>query len=67
MCIKQPHPMHNHINPFQLMHNVGDEGFMAMKGDWRDTLGYAGTFTFRIITLDFIGRNIMHCHTLRYL
>mmetsp|Transcript_58114 Transcript_58114/g.92323 ORF Transcript_58114/g.92323 Transcript_58114/m.92323 type:complete len:220 (-) Transcript_58114:147-806(-) len=63
---KGPHPMHNHVNPFQVMENVGSEGFMAMKGDWRDTFGYSGTYTFRIITLDFVGRNIIHCHTLTH-
>jgi len=63
---KGPHPMHNHVNPIQLMENVGNGGFVAMKGDWRDTLGFSGTFTFRVITLDFIGRNIMHCHTLTH-
>ena len=48
------------------MENVLDEGFVGMKGDWRDTFGFAGTFRFRIITLDFIGRIIMHCHTLTH-
>eukprot|EP01084_Bolivina_argentea_P203144 347005_1 len=63
---KGPHPLHNHVNPLQLMENLGPEGFVVQKGDWRDTIGFAGTFTFRIITLDFVGKNIMHCHTLTH-
>eukprot|EP01084_Bolivina_argentea_P106786 191010_1 len=66
------HPFHHHTFPFQLQRNV-TLGFIAMKGDWRDTVGAAGTFRMRsnYQTNDFglvdgkkfqESKLIMHCH-----
>ena len=33
------HVYHQHINPFQVMHNVGGNGFIALKCTWWDSLG----------------------------
>eukprot|EP01084_Bolivina_argentea_P155225 270512_1 len=56
------HPFHQHIWPFQLQRQVSN-GWIAQKGDWRDTVGAAGSFTARSNFLDYYtGKLIMHCH-----
>eukprot|EP01084_Bolivina_argentea_P060874 111206_1 len=40
------HPFHHHTWPFQLQSNV-TFGWIARKGDWRDTMGASGTFRMR--------------------
>mmetsp|Transcript_26700 Transcript_26700/g.43696 ORF Transcript_26700/g.43696 Transcript_26700/m.43696 type:complete len:984 (-) Transcript_26700:35-2986(-) len=40
------HPFHHHTWPFQLQDDVAD-GWIARKGDWRDTMGASGTFRIR--------------------
>ena len=36
------HVYHQHINPFQVMEKVGNEGFFALKCTWWDSLGNYG-------------------------
>eukprot|EP01084_Bolivina_argentea_P251692 422224_1 len=65
------HPFHHHTWPFQVQRNV-TRGFLAVTGDWRDTLGAAGTFrarsNYQIDDFSYDGYNftngelIMHCH-----
>ena len=38
------HPFHHHTWPFQLQRDITD-GWIAMKGDWRDTVGASGMCT----------------------
>jgi FtsP/CotA-like multicopper oxidase with cupredoxin domain len=58
-----PHPLHIHVNPFQLTEING----MPAKGKpWLDTVAVpaAGSIKFRTRFLDFPGRFVMHCHIL---
>eukprot|EP01084_Bolivina_argentea_P251693 422225_1 len=61
------HPIHQHTFPFQLQENITN-GWMALIGDWRDTVGGTGTFRIKsnLFTKDFeqftAGSLIMHCH-----
>ena len=36
------HVYHQHVNPFQVMHNVASNGFIALKCTWWDSLGNYG-------------------------
>ena len=58
-----PHPLHIHVNPFQLTEVNG----MPAKGKpWLDTVAVpaAGSIKFRTRFQDFPGRFVMHCHIL---
>jgi FtsP/CotA-like multicopper oxidase with cupredoxin domain len=58
-----PHPLHIHVNPFQLIEVNG----MPAKGKpWLDTVAVpaAGSIKFRTRFQDFPGRFVMHCHIL---
>jgi FtsP/CotA-like multicopper oxidase with cupredoxin domain len=58
-----PHPLHVHVNPFQL---VEINGRPAPGKPWLDTVPVpaAGSIKFRTRFLDFSGRFVMHCHIL---
>ncbi|MBL4906817.1 MAG: multicopper oxidase family protein [Sneathiella sp.] len=58
-----PHPIHIHVNPFQVTHV---NGVPDAHKPWMDTIGVpaAGTVTFRTRFTDFDGRYVMHCHIL---
>ncbi len=58
-----PHPIHIHVNPFQVM---SVNGVPDPDKPWMDTIGVpaAGSVTFRTRFLDFSGRYVMHCHIL---
>ena len=47
------HPIHLHVNHYQLTQNVPSNGFLGMKGDWFDTFAAESNFTFRMKTSDF--------------
>jgi len=68
------HPFHHHTWPFQLQHDVLN-GRFATKGDWRDTIGAAGSILVRSNYLDTFyvdtvnpypetdwQKLVMHCH-----
>jgi FtsP/CotA-like multicopper oxidase with cupredoxin domain len=65
------HPLHLHVNPFQLT-EVGGGGGGACDaeygytcvGDWRDTLmlPVVGAAKFRFVTATFTGNEVLHCH-----
>ena len=56
------HPFHQHTFPFQIQRDVVD-GWLGQRGDWRDTLGAAGSFVLRSNYLDFLeGKLVTHCH-----
>ncbi|WP_417837618.1 multicopper oxidase family protein [Thalassospira tepidiphila] len=58
-----PHPLHIHVNPFQV---VSINGEPDERKPWMDTIAVpaAGTVTFRTRFVDFTGRYVMHCHIL---
>ena len=70
------HPFHIHINPFQVMSIIDQDGndvsgpgtgqFANLKGAWKDTLfieeGYV--FTLRIRYERYVGDFVLHCHIL---
>jgi FtsP/CotA-like multicopper oxidase with cupredoxin domain len=58
-----PHPLHIHVNPFQLVEINGEP---APGKPWLDTVPVpaAGSVKFRTRFLDFPGRFVMHCHIL---
>lgn len=58
-----PHPLHIHVNPFQL---TEVNGVPAPGKPWLDTVAVpaAGSIKFRTRFLDFPGRFVMHCHIL---
>jgi len=60
-----PHPIHHHINPFQLRDSVG-HGFLGQPGEWRDVISpgcnASGSVVVRTRTLDYVGKVVMHCH-----
>ena len=58
-----PHPIHIHVNPFQVISINGEED---PRKPWQDTVEVpaAGTVTFRTRFEDFDGRYVMHCHIL---
>lgn len=58
-----PHPLHIHVNPFQLM---DVNGVPDPRKPWLDTVPVpaAGTVRFRTRFTDFSGRYVMHCHIL---
>ncbi|MDB5524975.1 MAG: phosphoenolpyruvate--protein phosphotransferase [Rhizobium sp.] len=58
-----PHPLHIHVNPFQLM---DVNGVADPRKPWLDTVPVpaAGSVRFRTRFKDFTGRYVMHCHIL---
>jgi len=60
-----PHPFHHHINPYQLLDDLGS-GFFGQRGEWRDVVssGIFQNLSIRTRTADFTGKIIMHCHFL---
>lgn len=58
-----PHPLHIHVNPFQLIEVNGEP---VPEKPWMDTVPVpaAGSVKFRTRFLDFPGRFVMHCHIL---
>ena len=62
-----PHPIHIHVNHFQVIELDERQKYWGQVGDWRDTIGaFAGTTRVRYV-LDKYGGNIMvHCHFLMH-
>lgn len=58
-----PHPIHIHVNPFQV---TDVNGKAIPDRPWHDTypVPAAGTMTMRTRFTDFHGRYVMHCHIL---
>ncbi len=58
-----PHPLHIHVNPFQL---ISSNGVPDPRRPWLDTcpVPAAGTMVMRTRFTDFVGRFVMHCHIL---
>jgi FtsP/CotA-like multicopper oxidase with cupredoxin domain len=58
-----PHPLHIHVNPFQVM---DVNGVPDPRKPWLDTVPVpaAGSVRFRTRFTDFSGRYVMHCHIL---
>lgn len=58
-----PHPIHIHVNPFQV---TEINGLPLAEKVWLDTVPVpaAGTVRFRTRFTDFTGRYVMHCHIL---
>mmetsp|Transcript_24556 Transcript_24556/g.49829 ORF Transcript_24556/g.49829 Transcript_24556/m.49829 type:complete len:546 (+) Transcript_24556:142-1779(+) len=61
------HPLHIHINHYQLVNiRAGDANFFQ-DGDWHDTLlDRAGSATLRFYTDRFAGAMMVHCHNLQH-
>jgi FtsP/CotA-like multicopper oxidase with cupredoxin domain len=59
----EPHPLHIHVNPFQI---VEVNGKPSTDNSYRDTaiVPPFGTLTIRHQFLDFTGKFVMHCHIL---
>lgn len=59
----EPHPLHIHVNPFQV---VAINGQPADENSYRDTaiIPPFGTLTIRHQFLDHTGKFVMHCHLL---
>ena len=57
------HPYHQHVNPFQMVTDIGLNGFQAKAGDWYDTIGGPKDVELRFRTrpIDFFGHQIVHC------
>jgi hypothetical protein len=65
------HPFHVHISPYQITAMGADSygGGYWQVGDWHDTLMISeatGTATVRILTNDFTGKMVVHCHILEH-
>jgi len=60
----EPHPLHIHVNPFQIVAVNGDRG--AAEPFYRDSalVPPFGSLTIRHRFLDFTGTFVMHCHIL---
>lgn len=58
-----PHPLHIHVNPFQV---IDVNGVPDPRKPWLDTVPVpaAGSVRFRTRFTDFAGRYVMHCHIL---
>lgn len=58
-----PHPIHIHVNPFQV---ISSNGVADPRRPWLDTcpVPAAGTMVMRTRFTDFVGRYVMHCHIL---
>ena len=65
----QTHPLHIHVNHFQLAEDAPDsgpsQGFLGLKGDWFDVFGAEDSFVFRMKAYDFDDTHaVVHCHML---
>jgi FtsP/CotA-like multicopper oxidase with cupredoxin domain len=64
------HPMHLHVNHYQLQNMGGSEDGgdnFYEPGDWHDTfLERVGTITVRLQTDRFVGNMVVHCHILEH-
>ncbi|KAJ8607421.1 hypothetical protein CTAYLR_009981 [Chrysophaeum taylorii] len=61
----QTHPLHIHINHFQLTDVQAADANYWQDGDWADTLrAEAESATLRFYTNDFVGEMVVHCHNL---
>eukprot|EP00405_Crypthecodinium_cohnii_P028284 CAMPEP_0206506760 /NCGR_PEP_ID=MMETSP0324_2-20121206/57024_1 /ASSEMBLY_ACC=CAM_ASM_000836 /TAXON_ID=2866 /ORGANISM="Crypthecodinium cohnii, Strain Seligo" /LENGTH=707 /DNA_ID=CAMNT_0053996685 /DNA_START=46 /DNA_END=2169 /DNA_ORIENTATION=- len=62
------HPMHIHVNPFQVFDVTPDPDNWFQLGDWQDTLFLTtdGEMTVRINIDSFVGTMVMHCHILEH-
>ena len=65
------HVYHQHINPFQVQENIGNNGFIALYSTWWDTLGNVPQDPSDFIIMRFWSRNydglvILHCHLLQH-
>ena len=65
------HVYHQHINPFQVIKNIGKNGFFALESTWWDTLGNLPQnknefIKMRFWTRDYNGLIILHCHLLQH-
>ncbi|GBG25456.1 Iron transport multicopper oxidase FET3 [Hondaea fermentalgiana] len=62
------HPLHIHVNHYQLLHDIEDETGFHKRGDWLDTVrprtGAAVSFRFQPDT--FLGRVALHCHNMEH-
>jgi len=76
VSLGSPHPFHIHINPFQILTVIQDDGkdlteepaseFFHLKGVWKDTLlvPQKVTITVRTKYRRYIGDFVLHCHIL---
>ena len=61
------HPLHIHINHFQLVNIRADDANYFQEGDWHDTLQEgAKDATLRFYTDRFAGAMMVHCHNLKH-
>ena len=61
------HPLHIHVNPFQLITMAANDDTYFQVGDWHDTLfDGAGSATVRMYTDTFVGKMVVHCHVLEH-
>jgi len=59
------HPLHIHVNHFQLMEDIGDGSGFFRAGDWVDTVRPADdSAKFRFLPDLFTGRVALHCHNM---
>jgi spore coat protein A, manganese oxidase len=62
-----PHPMHMHLEMFQILDRNGAPPTEAESG-WKDTVAVGPNETVRVIVrfTDFVGRYMLHCHNLEH-
>ena len=61
------HPLHIHVNHFQVIEGeeqIGTDPMFTLKGDWLDTI--AKTSSIRFLTDTFGGGVVLHCHVLTH-
>ncbi len=68
-----PHSIHIHVNHFQFIKHVSDNGndvysmFWGQVGDWRDTIpALPGKISVRYTLAQYTGEVVMHCHFLMH-
>uniref|UniRef100_A0A7S1PZR5 Multicopper oxidase n=1 Tax=Neobodo designis TaxID=312471 RepID=A0A7S1PZR5_NEODS len=65
-----PHPLHIHINHYQIQSYSGDDATLQhwmQPGDWRDTIPLLnGIITVRFVADAIAGETVMHCHELNH-
>ena len=69
----EPHPMHIHVNHFQVVAYTPNTGGQALAdysmvlGEWRDTIpALDGVFRIRFVANTYAGETVMHCHVLTH-
>jgi hypothetical protein len=61
------HPLHIHVNHFQVVSYSGFASAYYRVGQWRDTLPpVANEVTLRFVAADYTGETILHCHFQRH-